>query len=199
LTSRLEDMLHVLDEPTIGQHPADVARFLPALRELAGPVVYVEHDRIAAAAADRAIDLGPGAGVEGGEVVFAGAPADLWAADTATGRYFSLRDRVMSPDPRPAPEHFLTIRGASQHNLREIDVAIPRARLTVVTGVSGSGKSTLVEHVLVPSLEGGAPVGCRTVEGPVTKAILVDQSPIGRNPRSNPATYTKLADAVREV
>jgi excinuclease ABC subunit A len=199
LTSRLEDMLHVLDEPTIGQHPADVARFLPALRDLAGPVVYVEHDRMAAAVADRAIDLGPGAGVEGGEVVFVGVPADLWAADTATGRYFSLRDRVMSPEPRPTPERFLTVRGAVQHNLKDIDVPIALGRLTVITGVSGSGKSTLVEHVLVPSLEGGVPTGCRAVEGPVTRAILVDQSPIGCNPRSNPATYTKLSDVIREL
>ncbi|MBN1810470.1 MAG: ATP-binding cassette domain-containing protein [Anaerolineae bacterium] len=198
LTSRLEDMLHVLDEPTIGQHPADVARLLPAFRELAGPVVYVEHDRTAAAVADRAIDLGPGAGSEGGRLLFAGVPADLWQADTPTGRYFSLRERVALPEPRPAPEQFLTVRGASLRNLQEIDVPIPLGCLTVITGVSGSGKSTLVEDVMVASLTQGKPVGCRAIDGPPLKPILVDQSPIGKNPRSNPATYTKLSDIVRD-
>ncbi len=199
LASRLEDMLHVLDEPTIGQHPVDVARFLPAFRELAGPVVYVEHDRVAAAAADQAIDLGPGAGREGGEVVFTGTPIDLWSADTPTGRHFSLRDRVMIPERREYPEEFITIHGAYQHNLKSIDVDVPVGRLTVITGVSGSGKSTLVEHVLIPSMKEKAPVGCRAVDGPIIKAILVDQSPIGRNPRSNPATYTKLSDIIRDL
>jgi excinuclease ABC subunit A len=199
LTCRLEDMLHVLDEPTIGQHPADVARFLPAFRELAGPVVYVEHDRVAAAAADHVVDLGPGAGQDGGEIVFAGAPADLWRAPTPTGQYFSLRKQVMTPEPRPGPDQLLTVMGARKHNLQEIDVAIPVGRLTVITGVSGSGKSTLVEHILVPSLQTGEPVGCQAVDGPKLKPVLVDQSPIGRNPRSNPATYTKLSDIIREL
>jgi excinuclease ABC subunit A len=198
LTSRLEDILHVLDEPTIGQHPADVQRLIPAFRELAGPVAYVEHDRIAAAAADRVIDLGPGAGVDGGEVVFTGTPAELWGAETHTGRYFSLRDRVHIPAPRARPVRFLTVRGAHEHNLKGVDVPIPIGRLTVVTGVSGSGKSTLVENVLVASLREGEPTGCKALEGPQLKPVLVDQSPIGRNPRSNPATYTKLSDVVRD-
>ena len=142
LISRLEDMLHVLDEPTIGQHPADVQKLLPAFRDLAGPVVFVEHDRVAAAGADQAIDIGPGAGHQGGQVVFSGTPAQLWKADTATGRYFSLRERLQPPEPRPAPTQFLTLRGAHLRNLQEIDVPIPLGRLTVVTGVSGSGKST---------------------------------------------------------
>jgi excinuclease ABC subunit A len=199
LTSRLEDMLHVLDEPTIGQHPADVARLLPAFRQLAGPVIYVEHDRTAAAFADHTVDLGPGAGSEGGRLLFAGPPAELWATDTPTGRYFSLRERVVTPEPRPTPKRFLTLRGAHLRNLQDIDVPIPLGRLTVVTGVSGSGKSTLVEDVLVASLAQHEPVGCRAVEGPKLKPILVDQNPIGRNPRSNPATYTKLADIVRDL
>jgi excinuclease ABC subunit A len=198
LTSRLEDMLHVLDEPTIGQHPADVARLLPAFRDLLGPVIYVEHDRVAAAAADHAIDLGPGAGNEGGHVVFAGTPDELWRADTATGRYFSLRERVHVPDPRPAPEQFLTVRGAGLRNLCDIDVPIPLGRLTVITGVSGSGKSTFVEDVLTPTLSGKAPTGCVGIEGPPIKPVMVDQSPIGRNPRSNPATYTKFSDVIRD-
>ncbi|MGD8506570.1 MAG: ATP-binding cassette domain-containing protein [Candidatus Bathyarchaeota archaeon] len=199
LSSRLEDTLHVLDEPTIGQHPADVARFLPAFRDLAGPVVYVEHDRVAAAEADRAIDLGPGAGKEGGEVIFTGSPAELWKANTSTGRYFSLRDRVMTPEPRPPPDQFLLVRGAHQHNLKHIDVKLPIGRLTVITGVSGSGKSTFVEHVLVPTLTKKKSIGCEGIEGPSIKPVIVDQSPIGKNPRSNPATYTKLSDIIRDL
>ncbi len=199
LTSRLEDMLHILDEPTVGQHPADVARLLPALRRLVGPVVYVEHDRLAAAQADRAIDLGPGAGTQGGHVVFAGTPAGLWQADTPSGLHFSLRRRVAAPAARPSPTQFLTITGAHLRNLRNIDVAIPLARLTCISGVSGSGKSTFVEDVLAASLTAGAPVGCRALTGPLLKPIFVDQSPIGRNPRSNPATYTKLADIIRDL
>jgi excinuclease ABC subunit A len=189
----------VLDEPTIGQHPADVARILPAFRNLAGPVVYVEHDRAAAAYADRAIDLGPGAGDEGGRIVFAGAPVDLWQSETITGRYFSLRDRVVAAAPRPKCKQFLKILGAKAHNLQALDISIPVGRLVVITGVSGSGKSTLVEDVLVPSLAKGKPVNCRAVVGPKLKAVVVDQSPIGHNPRSNPATYTKLSDIVRDL
>ena len=199
LTSRLEDVLHVLDEPTVGQHPADVARLLPALRELAGPVVYVEHDRAAVAAADWAVDLGPGAGSEGGRLVYTGPPGELWRADTPSGRYFSRREQVVAPAALGAPGRFLVLRGVELRNLQGIDVTIPLGRLTVVCGVSGSGKSTLVEDVLCPTLSRGRPVGCRAVEGPVVRPVLVDQSPIGRNPRSNPATYTGLADIVRDL
>lgn len=198
LTSRLEDILHVLDEPTIGQHPVDVARLLPAFRDLAGPVVYVEHDRTSASYADWAIDLGPGAGTEGGRRVFAGTPHELWNADTTTGQYFSLRERVPVPSLRQKSRRFLTVRGAHEHNLQDIDVPIPLGRLTVVTGVSGSGKSTLVEDVLAASLRNGEPIGCRGIDGPLVKPVLVDQSPIGHNPRSNPATYTKLSDIIRD-
>ncbi|MGC9394798.1 MAG: hypothetical protein ACP5J4_08080 [Anaerolineae bacterium] len=205
LTSRLEDMLHVLDEPTVGQHPADVARLLAAFRDLLGPVVFVEHDRVAAAAADHAIDLGPGAGDAGGEVVFTGTPAELWQADTHTGRYFSLRERVQVPKARPTPEQFLWLHGAQVRNLQNIDIPIALERLNVITGVSGSGKSTFVEEVLTLSLTEGKAVGCRKVEhspspedaSVLPQPVLVDQSPIGRNPRSNPATYTKLATTIR--
>jgi excinuclease ABC subunit A len=199
LSGRLEDMLHVLDEPTIGQHPADIEKFLPAFRELAGPVIFVEHDRVAAAAADHAIDIGPEAGNKGGKVVFSGSPEELWQADTPTGRHFSLREQVMTPEPRPAPDRFMTILRANAHNLKNIDVKIPLGRLTVITGVSGSGKSTLVEDVILPTLVGNSPVGCDSIDCPNIKPIMVDQSPIGKNPRSNPATYTKLSDIIRDI
>ncbi len=199
LTNRLEDVLHVLDEPTIGQHPADVARLLPAFRKLLGPVVYVEHDRAAAAVADHVVDIGPGAGDEGGCIVFTGTPAELWKANTFTGRYFSFKEHVPTPEKRLVPESSLVIRGAYKNNLRNIDVPIPVGRLTVITGVSGSGKSTFVEEVLVPSLQKKKPVGCDAVDGLMMKPLLVDQSPIGKNPRSNPATYTKLSDLVRDL
>ncbi|MFN2212752.1 MAG: hypothetical protein ACK2UE_06740 [Anaerolineales bacterium] len=199
LSNRLEDVLHVLDEPTIGQHPADVARYIPAFRDLPGPVIYVEHDRAAAAVADRAIDLGPGAGADGGKVVFKGSPLELWHTESATGRFFSFRERVKTPDPRPPAEEYLHLRGVHKHNLQNIAVSIPLGRLTVVTGVSGSGKSTLVEHVLLPSLNKMKPIGCSEIVGPRIKPVMVDQSPIGRNPRSNPATYTKLADVIRDL
>jgi excinuclease ABC subunit A len=198
LTSQLEDMLHVLDEPTIGQHPADVDRLVAAFRDLAGPVIFVEHERIAVATADHAVDLEPGAGRNGGEVVFAGTPAELWRTESATGCYFSMRQRVNLPEPRPEPSEFLTVRGANLRNLRNIDVPIPLERLTVVTGVSGSGKSTLVEDVLVATLNGNEVIGCAGIEGRRIKPVFVDQSPLGRNPHSNPATYTKLSDIIRD-
>jgi excinuclease ABC subunit A len=196
LTSRLEDVLHILDEPTIGQHPYDVNRLVPAFRDLKGPVIYVEHDRVAAALADNVVDIGPGAGSNGGEIVFTGTPRELWEADTATGRYFSLREMVEESKNRAPPEKFLEIRGAAKHNVKGIDVKVPIGRLTAVTGVSGSGKSTLVEDILVKSL-GGKPDCCTEIINPL-KPVMVDQSPIGKNPRSTPATYTKLSDIIRD-
>jgi excinuclease ABC subunit A len=199
LISRLEDMLHILDEPTVGQHPADIQRLLPAFRELTGPVVFVEHDRTAAAGADQAVELGPGAGHTGGQIIFRGTPEQLWLADTATGQYFSQRKYVQLAKKRSKPDRFLTIRDAYLRNLNHIDVPIPLERFTVITGVSGSGKSTLVEDVLVPSLLNLKPTGCKEIDGPQIHPTLVDQSPIGRNPRSNPATYTKLSDIIRDL
>ncbi len=199
LTSKLEDMLHIFDEPTIGQHPADTKRFLPVLRALPGPVVYVEHDRDATAFADRVIDLGPGAGAQGGRVIFSGSPAELWHADTPSGRFFSGRQHLPIPDARAEAHEFLEVRGAFQHNLRNIDVRFPVGRLTAVTGVSGSGKSTLTEDVLAASLNATEAIGCQSIVGDLLKPVLVDQSPIGRNPRSNPATYTQLSSIMRDL
>ena len=198
LTSSLEEIVHILDEPTIGLHASDVQRLMPAFRDLPGPVIYVEHDRIAAAAADEAIDVGPGAGTDGGRIVFLGTPADLWNADSASGRFFSLGETVALPDLRPPPTEFLVVEGADHHNLRAIDVRLAMGRLNVLAGVSGSGKTSLLT-TLVDSLKAGEGVGCEGISGPGLKPISVDQSPIGKNPRSNPATYTKLADIVRDA
>ncbi len=199
LTSRLEDMLHIFDEPTIGQHPADTKQFLPVLRTLPGPVVFVEHDKTAVAIADQVIDLGPGAAEAGGRIVFSGDPAELWQADTASGRYFSGRARLPRRSERPAADEFVQLTGANLHNLADITVRFPLGRLTAVTGVSGSGKSTLVENVLAESLASAKAKGCAAISGAWLKPVIVDQSPIGRNPRSNPATYTKLADIIRDL
>jgi excinuclease ABC subunit A len=199
LLSELEDIIHILDEPTIGQHPADIARLLPIFQKLAGSVIYIEHDRQAAAYADNTIDIGPGAGKEGGEITFIGTPAELWKTDTLTGKFFSLREKVKIPKLRPEPKLFLTIEKAFKHNLKNINVEIPINRLTVITGVSGSGKSTLVEDVLYGTLNGEKPVGCNNIKGPKMKLIMIDQGPIGKNPRSNPATYTNIADLIRKL
>lgn len=198
LTGRLSDLLHLIDEPTIGQHPHDVDNLMESLANLSGPVIFVEHDRIAAARADSALDIGPGAGIEGGRVIFSGTPEELWEADNVTGRFFNGRESCVLPEKRPPPETFLTIKGAHLHNLQNLDVPLALNRLNVICGVSGSGKSTLVEDVLFATLTNAAPVGCRAVEGAGIKSVIVDQSPIGRNPRSNPATYTKLLDIIRE-
>ncbi|MBN1329290.1 MAG: ATP-binding cassette domain-containing protein [Candidatus Heimdallarchaeota archaeon] len=199
ISSRLEDMLYVLDEPTVGQHMADVDRFLPIFKELKGSVVFVEHDRMAALSADEAIDIGPKAGLLGGEIVFQGSLDSLWKSNTITGRFFSLNEQIQIPSTRIIQNKFLTFNGVNFRNLKNIDVQIPLERLTVITGISGSGKSTLIEEVVVPSLTKKKPIGCKEINGPMLKAVIVDQSPIGRNPRSNPATYTNLSDIIREI
>ena len=199
MTNKLEDILYVLDEPTIGQHPMDIIQFLPAFREMCGPVMFVEHDRLSVLQADEVIDLGPGAGDEGGEVVFQGSPQELIKSETTTGKYFGGKRTVHVPIRRPPPDSFIIIRGAKKHNLTGLDIAIPIGRMTVITGVSGSGKSTLVEHVLLPTIKLGKPVSCEELDGSILKPVMVDQTPIGRNPRSNPATYTKLSDIIREL
>lgn len=199
LLSELEDITHILDEPTIGQHPADVARLFPVLQNLAGPIIYIEHDWQAAISADNVIDIGPGAGRDGGEIIFTGTPSELWKADTPTGKFFSSREKVEIPKHRTKPQLFLTVEAAYKHNLKNIYCKFPLNRLTVITGVSGSGKSTLVEEVLYPTLKGSVPIGCDGIKGPNVNPIMVDQGPIGKNPRSNPATYTKIADLIRKL
>ena len=216
LGSRLVDALYVLDEPSIGLHPRDTDRLLTLLhrlRDLGNTVLVVEHDLAAVRQADFMLELGPGAGEHGGTVVHAGLP--IAATDTLTGQYLSGARRIAVPSARrPAGPLWLRVRGATLHNLRNVDVNIPLGTLTAVTGVSGSGKSSLVHDVIYRELErrlhGGhsakSHLGERVgtvadISGTelVADVLLVDQSPIGRTPRSNPVTYVKGFDDIREL
>lgn len=216
LGARLVDALYVLDEPTVGLHPRDTDSLLSLLLKLrdgGNSVVMVEHDLAAIQAADTMLELGPGAGELGGEVVYLGPPAD--ARDTLTGEYLRGTKRIGVPSlRRPAGPLWLAIEGARLHNLEGVDVKIPIGALTAVTGVSGSGKSSLIHNVLYRALEGrlrgghtakahlGEAVGAfRKLTGAehLSDVVLVDQSPIGRSPRSNPITYIKGFDEIREL
>jgi excinuclease ABC subunit A len=216
LGARLMDALYVLDEPTIGLHPRDTDRLLGLLRQLrdlGNTVVVVEHDPAVIRQADFMLELGPAAGERGGEVVHAGPPGA--AVDTLTGQYLSGRRRIGVPSMRrPTGPQWLKVSGARLHNLDGVDVDIPLGTLTAITGVSGSGKSTLVHDVLYRQLEdrfhGGHSAKSHLGEevGQVTSlrgwehlsdVLLVDQSPIGRSPRSNPVTYAKAFDEIREL
>jgi excinuclease ABC subunit A len=218
LGSNLVDTLYVLDEPTIGLHPADnerLLRLLARLRDGGNTVLVVEHDPEAMRLADHLLELGPGSGDRGGDVVFQGTLAEIMQADTLTGRYLSGSDAIAVPERRRPGNGALRITGAREHNLRGLDVEIPLRALTVVTGVSGSGKSTLVHDVLYRALErelsGGETSAKRhlgesvgALDGisgaaKIQDVVLVDQSPIGRTPRSNPVTYIKAYDEVRRV
>jgi excinuclease ABC subunit A len=217
LGSRLTETLYVLDEPTIGLHPSDVQRLLVLLQRLAtagNTVVVVEHDPAAMAIAEYMVELGPGSGTAGGEVVYQGPAAGVRAAGTLTGQYLSGEKRISVPSARRPALHWLSLRGARLHNLENVDVRIPLHALVVVTGVSGSGKSTLVHDVLFRQLERrlrgahsakehlGEPVGeVAALEGweAIGDVVLIDQSPIGRTPRSNPVTYVKAFDEVRQL
>jgi len=211
LGSHLVGALYVLDEPSIGLHPRDTQRLidiLKSLRDLGNTVLVVEHDQDTIRAADCVIDLGPGAGELGGKLLFAGTyEAMLAEHKSLTGRYLSGELRIPVPNVRHKPAgKFLRLYGASLHNLQTLDVMIPLGTLVVVTGVSGSGKSTLVHDVLYKALAakqngGSVKEFCDRLEGNenVREVIIVDQSPIGRTPRSNPATYLKAFDAIRDV
>jgi len=211
LGSHLVGALYVLDEPSIGLHPRDTQRLidiLKSLRDLGNTVLVVEHDPDTIQAADHVIDLGPGAGELGGKLLFAGSyDAMLAEPKSLTGRYLNGELRIPIPNNRHRPSgKFLRLFGATLHNLQNVDLMIPLGTLTVVTGVSGSGKSTLVHDVLYRALSakrngGSVKEFCDRLEGDsqTTEVIIVDQSPIGRTPRSNPATYLKAFDAIREV
>jgi excinuclease ABC subunit A len=211
LGSHLVGALYVLDEPSIGLHPRDTQRLidiLKSLRDLGNTVLVVEHDPDTIQAADCVIDLGPGAGELGGKLLFVGSyAAMLEEHKSLTGRYLSGELRIPVPNVRHKPGgRFLRLYGASLHNLQNLDLMIPLGTLTVVTGVSGSGKSTLVHDVLYKALAaqrvgGSIKEFCERIEGDseIREVVIVDQSPIGRTPRSNPATYLKAFDAIRDV
>jgi excinuclease ABC subunit A len=211
--SRLVGVLYILDEPSIGLHQRDNARLLRTLerlRDLGNTVIVVEHDEETIRAADYVIDLGPGAGRHGGHVIAAGTIADVVRSDrSVTGAYLSGARRIPVPAARRSldPKRSLTIHGAREHNLRDLTVQIPLGAFVAVTGVSGSGKSTLIEDILHNSLARHF-YRARVIPGAhdritglehVDKVIDIDQSPIGRTPRSNPATYTGLFTPIREL
>jgi len=210
--SQLRGVLYVLDEPSIGLHPRDNIKLLEtlhALRDLGNTVLVVEHDEETIDHADYVIDLGPLAGTHGGEVIATGTPKEIAAsAASLTGQYLKGDLKIDVPDMRRLPNgHRLKVKGARAHNLKNIDVEFPLGLLTVVTGVSGSGKSTLVEDILYPALyrhvykTSPEPLEHDSVEGLdlVDKIIEIDQKPIGRTPRSNPATFTGLFTPLREL
>ncbi|MFY9463332.1 MAG: excinuclease ABC subunit UvrA, partial [Candidatus Sungiibacteriota bacterium] len=222
--SRLTGIIYILDEPSIGLHPRDHARLITTLknlRDLGNTVIVVEHDAETMREADWIIDIGPGAGNHGGKIIFEGTPAAIFKADTLTGQYLSGKKRVgtlkqhpyklenvgVSQRQKNKHQTFITIRGAEEHNLKNIDITIPLGKLVAVSGVSGSGKSTLINDILAKALLAKLH-GAHLIPGKhkeitgiehINKAVVVDQSPIGRTPRSNPATYTGAFAVIRDV
>jgi excinuclease ABC subunit A len=215
LGSRLVGTLYVLDEPSIGLHSRDTQRLihiLHGLRDLGNTVLVVEHDREVMRASDRILDLGPGAGEHGGKIIATGTYEQITQAPASlTGRYLSNELRIQTPTNRRKPgRQKITIRGAHAHNLKSIDVSVPLGMLVAITGVSGSGKSTLLHDVLYQALRGlknqsnGTPLTFPFLEEItgdeyIDDVVLVDQSPIGRTPRSNPVTYIKAFDGIRDL
>ena len=210
--SSLMGVLYILDEPSIGLHQRDNDKLLATLqhlRDLGNTLIVVEHDEDTMRAADYLIDIGPGAGVHGGEVVCAGTPEEVARCERSiTGQYLSGKKKIPVPAQRRTGNgHALVIRGATEHNLKHVDVQIPLGVMTCVTGVSGSGKSSLVNEVLYKTLAGKLnhaklrPGKCDGIDSAeyLDKIINIDQSPIGRTPRSNPATYTGLFDDIRSL
>ena len=221
--SQLVGIIYILDEPSIGLHQRDqekLIRTLKGLRDIGNTVLVVEHDAQTIRAADWIIDIGPGAGKHGGEVVFVGSPRELIHAKTLTGEYFSGRRNVAikrsngsasvqtkKTHGRPAFKKTLIIKGAREHNLKNIDVVVPLGMFVCITGVSGSGKSTLMNDILARSLlktfyrAKEKPGAHKSISGTehINKVVVVDQSPIGRTPRSNPATYTGAFTTIRDL
>ncbi|MCI0401916.1 MAG: excinuclease ABC subunit UvrA [Acidobacteria bacterium] len=210
--ARLRGVLYVLDEPSIGLHHRDNARLLSTLetlRDLGNTVIVVEHDEDTIRRADHVVDLGPGAGTAGGQLVAQGLPKEISASDASlTGRYLAGKLKIPVPEKRRKPNgNFLTIVGARHHNLQDIDARFPLGVITCITGVSGSGKSTLVNDILYRALarqlygaieEPGEHKAIRGADN-VDKVVVIDQAPIGRTPRSNPATYTGVFSPIREL
>jgi len=212
LGSSLVNMLYVLDEPSIGLHPRDIHRLLGALaglRDRGNTVVVVEHEEAVIRAADQIVEIGPGAGERGGRIVFQGTPEEMVnCPDSLTGDYLAGRRGVVVSGRRRAPDHgWIRLAGARGNNLQNVTIEFPLGVLCLVTGVSGSGKSTLVQGTLYPALsrrlrkDAEKPYQFDDVfgDGQIDDVIMVDQSPIGRSPRSNPVTYLKAFDEIRAV
>ncbi|MDI6852550.1 MAG: excinuclease ABC subunit UvrA [Deltaproteobacteria bacterium] len=208
--SKLSGVLYILDEPSIGLHPRDTQRLLTTLkvlRDLGNTVIVVEHDPETIRQADFVVDMGPGAGREGGQAVFVGPPQKLLKSNTLTGLFLSGRREIFLPQKRRVPNGGLRLTGARGYNLQGLSVDIPLKVLTCVTGVSGSGKSTLIMDTLYPALRqklyrariAAAPFDDLTGAEQLDKVINIDQNPIGRTPRSNPATYSGAFTMIREL
>lgn len=210
--SGLMGVLYILDEPSIGLHQRDNDKLLATLkklRDMGNTLIVVEHDEDTMRRADYIVDIGPKAGIEGGEVVIEGTPEEVMACpESITGAYMSGKEKIDVPEKRRAGNgKFLSIKGAHKNNLKNIDVDIPLGTFTVITGVSGSGKSSLVNEVLYPVLANklngarNSEMNCKEILGveELDKVICIDQSPIGRTPRSNPATYTNVFTAIRDL
>ncbi len=212
LGTSLVNTLFVLDEPSIGLHPKDMQRVVDVmhrLRDAGNTLVVVEHDPQVMVAADRVIDMGPGPGERGGQIVFDGTPEDLRHANTLTGEYMGSRRRVESPRPLPVAANTprLLLEGVTANNLKNVDISIPLGRLVCITGVSGSGKSTLIENVLYPAMlkqlgkptESPGPYRHLLGQEQLADVVMIDQSQIGKTARSNPASYVGAFDAIRKL
>ncbi len=211
LGSELVNVLYILDEPSIGLHQRDNHRLIESLKRLrdaSNTIVVVEHDKDMMLQADYIVDIGPGAGRKGGKVVFQGTPGDMLKCDTVTARYLNGAESIAVPEQRRAGSgKSITLRGATGHNLKKVDFTLPLGTLTVIAGVSGSGKSSLVNGTLQPILSKHfyrsetAPLPYEGIEGieNIDKVVTVDQSPLGRTPRSNPATYTGVFTDIRNL
>jgi len=210
LGSGLTNVIYVLDEPTIGLHPKDNKKLIATLVELKhrpNTVIVVEHDQETILTADYIVELGPGSGEQGGQIVFTGSIDQLKRANTLTGKYLRSELKIPIPKQRRKPKHYLELLGVTTHNLKNIDCKIPLNALTVITGVSGSGKSSLIvdtlyKHLLLAKGQKAINPGkLKKIKGieRVEKVFLIDQTPIGRTPRSNPATYTKIFDDIRTI
>jgi len=209
--SNLTGVLYVLDEPSIGLHQRDNNRLiqtLKKLRDLGNTLIVVEHDEETVRSADHILDIGPGAGIHGGWVVAEGTPEEIEKnPESLTGQYLCGRKKIETPASRRKSRSFIRLKGCRENNLKDIDVAIPTGVLTVVTGVSGSGKSTLIYDTLYRALmrkiyrssEAPGEHTDLSLDSKIDKVIIIDQSPIGRTPRSNPATYTKVFDPIRKA